>query len=73
VALGQKAETIGSVDKILRWYWCGVLGELYGGALAYDLVQVIDWVCDRIYSHNPVHDPVAEKSKVYDGSPWEVS
>lgn len=48
VALGKDAGAIGKVDKIRRWYWCGVLGELYGGAIetrfANDLVQVTDWV-----------------------------
>jgi hypothetical protein len=48
VALGKQAETLGSVEKIRRWYWCGVLGELYGGAIetrfANDLVQVVEWV-----------------------------
>ena len=47
VALGASAEAIGKVDKIRRWYWCGVLGELYGGAIetrfANDLQQVTDW------------------------------
>jgi hypothetical protein len=35
-------------DRISRWYWSGVLGELYGGAvetrMANDLQEVIDWV-----------------------------
>ena len=47
VALGSAAEAIGKVEKIRRWYWCGVLGELYGGAIetrfANDLQQVIEW------------------------------
>lgn len=47
VALGSGAEAIGKVEKIRRWYWCGVLGELYGGAIetrfANDLQQVVDW------------------------------
>jgi hypothetical protein len=47
VALGAGAETIGKVEKIRRWYWCGVLGELYGGAIetrfANDLLQVAEW------------------------------
>jgi len=34
--------------KISRWYWCGVLGELYGGAVetrvALDLTQMLDWI-----------------------------
>lgn len=47
VALGGGAEAIGKVEKIRRWYWCGVLGELYGGAVetrfANDLQQVVEW------------------------------
>jgi len=34
-------------EKIMKWYWCGVLGELYGGGnetrFALDLPQVIDY------------------------------
>lgn len=35
-------------DKLSRWFWCGVLGELYGGAvetrMANDLQELIDWI-----------------------------
>lgn len=35
-------------DKLSRWFWCGVLGELYGGAadtrIAKDVEDVLDWV-----------------------------
>jgi hypothetical protein len=34
-------------DKLARWYWCGVLGELYGGAvetrMANDLEELLRW------------------------------
>jgi hypothetical protein len=37
-------------DKLLRWYWCGVLGELYHGAtetrFAKDLVEILVWLDD---------------------------
>ncbi|MBK7782461.1 MAG: DUF262 domain-containing protein [Ardenticatenia bacterium] len=33
VDLGKDGETEGARQKIARWYWCGVLGELYGGAI----------------------------------------
>ncbi|CAM8662119.1 COG3472 Uncharacterized conserved protein [Comamonadaceae bacterium] len=37
-------------DKLSRWYWCGVLGELYGGAvetrMANDVAELLDWVDD---------------------------
>ncbi|MEL7645779.1 MAG: DUF262 domain-containing protein [Anaerolineaceae bacterium] len=35
-------------SKIAKWYWCGVFGELYGGAIetrfAKDLVDVLNWI-----------------------------
>lgn len=35
-------------DKLARWYWCGVLGELYGGAvetrIALDLQEFMAWL-----------------------------
>ncbi len=35
-------------DKLARWYWCGVLGELYGSTVesrfALDLQEVMKWI-----------------------------
>ncbi|MEQ9408433.1 MAG: DUF262 domain-containing protein [Fuerstiella sp.] len=35
-------------DRLCRWFWCGVLGELYGGAvetrMANDLQELMDWL-----------------------------
>lgn len=37
-------------DKLSRWYWCGVLGELYGGAvesrMANDVAELLEWFDD---------------------------
>lgn len=37
-------------NKIKQWYWCGVFGEMYGGAnetrYVYDVVGVMDWISD---------------------------
>jgi hypothetical protein len=34
--------------KVARWFWCGVFGELYGGAvetrIALDLQQLVTWI-----------------------------
>jgi hypothetical protein len=42
-------------DKLSRWYWCGVLGELYGGAvesrMANDVAELLEWFND--YSKLP--------------------
>lgn len=36
------------LDKLARWFWCGVLGELYGGTtetrFARDLPDVLAWI-----------------------------
>ena len=46
--LGSTADTEGARQKIARWYWCGVLGEIYGGAsetlFARDLPEVVGWI-----------------------------
>lgn len=50
VDLDKDGETEGARQKIARWYWCGVLGELYGGAIesrfARDLPEVVALVRD---------------------------
>jgi hypothetical protein len=47
-ALGNRADDDGVRGKIGRWYWCGVFGELYGGAIesrfAKDLPEVLGWL-----------------------------
>ena len=46
--LGRDSEPHEAREKIARWYWCGVFGELYGGSIetrfARDLPQVVRWV-----------------------------
>ena len=37
-----------NLDLLRQWYWCGVFGELYGGAnearFALDIVDVFEWI-----------------------------
>lgn len=46
--LGSEAENEGIKAKIVRWYWCGIFGELYGSAVetrfAKDLPDILQWV-----------------------------
>jgi hypothetical protein len=43
-------------SKLSRWYWCGVLGELYGGAvetrIALDLQDILAWI-DQVGALEP--------------------
>jgi len=47
VVMGKDADLVGPREKITRWFWCGILGELYGGAsetrFVRDLEQVPKW------------------------------
>lgn len=47
-------------EKIARWLWCGILGELYGGAvetrMALDIQQLIDWIEDGKDEPSTVRD-----------------
>jgi len=46
--LGVEATSALARQRISRWLWCGILGELYGGTtetrFARDLPEVTDWV-----------------------------
>jgi hypothetical protein len=46
--LGEKWLEPRIYDKLTRWFWCGVLGELYGGAvetrIANDFEQLLEWI-----------------------------
>ena len=39
-------------EKLAKWYWCGVLGELYGGAnearFALDIANIFEWIKDDV-------------------------
>nr|WP_245620696.1 DUF262 domain-containing protein [Cryptosporangium arvum] len=50
VVLGKDADLIGVSERLTRWYWCGVMGELYGSAIetrfARDIEMVPAWALD---------------------------
>lgn len=50
--LGEAADYDGVRTKLAQWYWCGVLGELYGGAIetrfAKDLPEVLTWLAGGV-------------------------
>jgi hypothetical protein len=56
-------------DKLSRWFWCGVLGELYGGAvetrIANDYEQLIHWFEDDEALPRTVSDANFQTSRFY--------
>lgn len=47
VVMGHDADLLGPRARLVRWFWCGILGELYGGAIetrfVRDLEQIPGW------------------------------
>ena len=58
--LGREWEPHAAREKIARWYWCGVFGELYGGStetrFARDLPEILQWVRDSGSEPGTVYD-----------------
>jgi hypothetical protein len=46
--IGDRSEHATNMEKIARWYWCGIFGELYGSAsetrFARDILEVPAWL-----------------------------
>jgi hypothetical protein len=57
VIMGDDADLLGPREHIVRWFWSGILGELYGGAIetrfVRDIEQVPAWACDTSGSTTP--------------------
>ena len=55
--LDERADSYVSQQRLGQWFWCGVLGEMYGGAtetrFAIDLEDCIAWLEDRADSAVP--------------------
>lgn len=47
-------------DKLTQWFWCGILGELYGGAVetrvANDLEELLRWIDNDAHIPRTVSD-----------------
>ncbi len=65
--IGNKAEHTTNNDKIARWYWCGVFGELYGSTVesrfAKDILEVPAWL-DGGPEPTTVHDGVLRADRL---------
>lgn len=70
VVMGRDADLIGAREKLVRWFWCGILGEMYGGAIetrfVRDLEQVPGWArgdADAV-TPNTVNDATFVESRL---------
>lgn len=78
--LGPKFQDAGVKEKVARWYWSGVFGELYGGTtesrFAKDLPEVIAWIeggpepttiRDALFSEDRLYTMRTRQSAAYKG------
>ena len=60
LAEGNQIKTTNVKEKIKKWYWCGVFGELYGSAnetrYVNDVVDVMKWIGDGSDTPKTVQD-----------------
>lgn len=56
-------------DKLSRWFWCGVLGELYGGAvetrIANDLEELLAWFKDDTVLPRTVYEANFQANRLH--------
>lgn len=70
VILGEEADAHGVKARLRQWYWCGILGELYGSStetrFARDVEQVPAWARDgSAPSPLTVNDAIFVESRLY--------
>ena len=56
------------LDKLSRWFWCGIFGQLYGGAvesrIANDLEDLIAWIADTASEPRTVYDAAFQPARL---------
>jgi len=66
--LGTRGDNDGIRSMLAKWFWCGVFGELYGGAtetrFAKDVPQVISWI-DGGLEPDTVNDAHFSPTRLY--------
>jgi len=67
--LGERINNLGYKKKVMQWFWCGVLGELYGSAnetrYALDLPQMIDWIENNKPEPKTIYDANFSPSRLH--------
>jgi len=67
--LGGAIDNAGNKNKLIRWFWCGVFGELYGSAnetrYALDMVQVTEWIEHNADEPKTIYDANFSPSRLH--------
>ncbi|WP_420619460.1 GmrSD restriction endonuclease domain-containing protein [Candidatus Poriferisocius sp.] len=58
--LGHEADGYASSQQLRQWFWCGVFGEMYGGAtetrFANDLQDVVAWIREGVSTPRTIEE-----------------
>jgi hypothetical protein len=71
VIMGTDADLLGPRSRLIRWFWSGILGELYGSAIetrfVRDLEQVPAWARDEEGAETPrtIQDATFVESRLH--------
>jgi hypothetical protein len=71
VVMGADADLLGPRERIIRWFWSGILGELYGAAIetrfVRDIEQVPGWALDssKVVAPRTVQDANFVESRLH--------
>lgn len=67
--IGDNIDNLSNKKKLMQWYWCGVLGELYGSAnetrFALDLPQVVEWIMNNGPKPKTIYDANFSPSRLH--------
>ncbi|MET9214830.1 MULTISPECIES: GmrSD restriction endonuclease domain-containing protein [unclassified Nocardia] len=60
--IGERTDEPAMFDLLTRWYWCGVLGEMYGGStesrFARDVEQLVAWTDGRSLTPDTISEAI---------------
>lgn len=66
--LGSEGESAAARSKLAQWFWCGVFGELYGGAVetrfARDVQDVVAWIRGGVVEPRTITDSTFTASRL---------
>lgn len=71
VVMGNEADLLGPRQQLVRWYWSGILGELYGSAIetrfVRDIEQVPGWAVnpEGVATPNTIRDAAFVESRLH--------
>ncbi|MDD2229443.1 MAG: DUF262 domain-containing protein [Candidatus Cloacimonetes bacterium] len=67
--MGNQIDIAGNKNKLMRWFWCGVFGELYGSATetrsALDLPQVVEWITSNGPEPKTIYDSNFSQARLH--------